>query len=265
MSGQGAAEQTDNGRRLLVVDDSPVSRQVAVVLLKKAGYWAEAVADGEAALAALAVTRYDLVLMDLHMPGLDGPATTRRIRAGLEGVLNPRVPVIAVTASNLSTELQGCLAAGMNAHIVKPFQLEQLQALLDLILRHSSVVTPSHRMPAPPPATDEPFACGELLEHLGGDRELFAKLVAESLADLPLRLDKLRQLLTERDAPGARQAAHVIVGMAGYLCARPLKDAARTLKKELAAGCIHSLDELYAVVENKLWELVGALRTLGYV
>ncbi|MFP5439976.1 MAG: ATP-binding protein [Gammaproteobacteria bacterium] len=121
------------GRRLLVVEDNHVSQMVAEGMLGSLGASVDVVGDGHAALARLATDRYDLVLMDVQMPGIDGLETTRRLRARslAEG---GRTPVVAVTANALSGERERCLAAGMDAYISKPFTRDRLRDVLVSLL-----------------------------------------------------------------------------------------------------------------------------------
>ena len=116
--------------RILVAEDNLVNQKVAGAMLKKLGLHADIVANGAEAVAALRVQGYDLVLMDCEMPVLDGFAATARIRAADSGVLNPAVPVIAMTAHALGGDRERCLAAGMNDYITKPVQALELAALL---------------------------------------------------------------------------------------------------------------------------------------
>jgi len=126
------------GMRILVAEDNAINRMVALKTLEKLGYDADPVATGQEALQALRSRRYDLVLLDCQMPELDGFETVRRIRGGDAGVLNPQIPVVALTAQALIGDRQRCIAAGMNDYLSKPFQPAELAAVLDHWLRHSA-------------------------------------------------------------------------------------------------------------------------------
>jgi CheY-like chemotaxis protein len=116
-------------RRVLVVDDVAPNRMVARALLEGAGHAVEAVADGADAVEAVRHGAFDLVLMDVHMPGMDGLETTRRIRA-LEGP-ERQVRIIALTADALRDRVEACLAAGMDGHLAKPLDRATLLTLVD--------------------------------------------------------------------------------------------------------------------------------------
>jgi len=113
------------GTRILLVEDNPVGALLARTLLRREGCVVETAAAGEEAIAAMKRARYDLVFMDMRMPGMDGPAATRVIRAG-----GDRTPIVALTANAFAEDRQACLEAGMNDHLVKPLEIEALRAAL---------------------------------------------------------------------------------------------------------------------------------------
>jgi len=113
------------GTRILLAEDNPVGALLARTLLRREGCVVETAATGEEAVAALKRARYDLVFMDMRMPGMDGPAATRVIRAG-----GDRTPIVALTANAFPEDRRACLEAGMDDHLVKPLEPEALRAAL---------------------------------------------------------------------------------------------------------------------------------------
>ena len=119
------------GPRVLVVDDHPVNREVLVMQLSLLGIAADCAASGVEALAAWARTRYAAVLLDIHMPRMDGYELTRRLRATEAERDGIRTPIIAVTADAMKGEEERCLAIGMDAYLLKPVNIERLRATLE--------------------------------------------------------------------------------------------------------------------------------------
>jgi CheY-like chemotaxis protein len=122
-SAQGQAKS-----RILVAEDNAVNQRIALRILEKAGYQAEAVSDGRQALEALAKNHYDLVLMDVQMPEMDGFQATMEIRR-LEAATR-RTPVVAMTANAMAGDRERCLAAGMDDYISKPVRREELHEVV---------------------------------------------------------------------------------------------------------------------------------------
>jgi signal transduction histidine kinase/DNA-binding NarL/FixJ family response regulator len=118
------------GFRILVVEDNPVNQVVATRMLQKLGYKPDLAVNGREALKVLAREQYDLVFMDIEMPELDGLSATKLIRQGADGVVDPRVPIIAMTAHAMSGDRERCLAAGMDSYVAKPLQSADLAAVL---------------------------------------------------------------------------------------------------------------------------------------
>ena len=114
---------------ILVVEDNATNQKVAMGMLKRLGFQADAVGNGREALDILKMVEYDLVLMDVQMPVIDGYDATRLIRTE-SGVLDPAVPIIAMTASALKGDRQKCLDAGMDDYISKPVDLKKLQRVV---------------------------------------------------------------------------------------------------------------------------------------
>ena len=134
--------------RILLAEDNAINRKVALKTLERMGYRAEAVGDGQAAVEALSQRRFDLVLMDVQMPVMDGIAATKRIRDGVRRSSTTRVPIIALTAHAMAEDREACLAAGMDDYLSKPIQPDKLAArhrALDATRRRAREEEPSLR------------------------------------------------------------------------------------------------------------------------
>src|SRR5262249_21256232 len=114
--------------RLLVVEDNPVNQKLALRMLQQLGYRADLAGNGREALEALDRQQYDVVLMDVHMPELDGLAATRQIRARGPTAVQPYI--IAMTADAMEGDREVCLAAGMNDYLSKPIRTDELAGAL---------------------------------------------------------------------------------------------------------------------------------------
>ncbi len=125
-----AAEALKQRMRILLVEDNVINRTVALKMLERLGYRADAVWNGAEAVAALAEKEYELVLMDIQMPEMDGFEATAAVRAGQDGVLNPHVPIIAMTAHAMKGDREKCLEKGMDDYISKPIEPDSLAELL---------------------------------------------------------------------------------------------------------------------------------------
>ncbi len=190
--------------RLLVVDDVPVNRQLALLLLQRLGYRADAVASGSEALAALQATPFDVVFMDVQMPELDGYATTRAIRRLPAPFVQPWI--IAMTAHGRPEDRQACLEAGMDDFLTKPI----VPAQLSYALEH---YTPRDQPEAPPGAAgDDPIdagAWGELELSLGdGAEPLLQELIDLYLEDATSLVSAVVMAHQYHDPPAMIAAAH---------------------------------------------------------
>jgi len=218
---QRAASGSARGR-VLVAEDNAINQRVAVRILEKLGYYADAVANGQEAVEALAHLPYDLVLMDCHMPEMDGYAATREIRQQEAGE-GRHVPIIALTANALPGEEEICRAAGMDGYLAKPIRPQQLSAALEHWIARSSPSSPRGAGAAGPepgastatasPGAVDPAALEALRALVGGDEpELLAELIGLFLRDAPARLTALSAAVEGGDARTVEEVAHSLKG-----------------------------------------------------
>lgn len=237
--------------RVLVVEDNLTNQQVALGIIRKLGFLADVAENGKKALEALKQVRYDLVLMDVQMPVMDGLEATRLARAN--GIMNRDVPIIAMTAHALQRDQQECLAAGMDDYISKPVTPAGLSNLVrKWIERPQSAgkicpaLSYSDGQPAAVqnPASDAPiFAEASLLERLMGDRNLGQTVALGFLQDIPQQLEALSGYLRADDAKGAERQVHTIKGAAAAVGARALERLAARLE---LAGKLGKLGQISA-------------------
>ena len=217
----GSAQLSETGSaslRVLVADDNATNQQVAVGLLRKLGHRADVADDGGEAVARFELGNYDVVLMDMQMPGVDGAAATRLIRA-LPGP-KARVPIIAMTANAMRGDREICLKAGMDDYLAKPIDRHQLAALMKKWgpkdARPSRGSPPPSVEPANEPDVETAWADAEaqtcLREDLGED--VFQALVANFCGGLNGRLGEIDQAAARGDTAAVAMIAHGIKGSA---------------------------------------------------
>ncbi len=201
--------------RLLVAEDNAVNQKLALQMLRKMGYRADVAGNGLEVLDALARQPYDVVLMDVQMPELDGLETTRRIRATHQaGFAQPRI--IAMTANAMQGDRELCLAAGMDDYVGKPIQVKELQAALERWgqnLRPIESAAPVEAMPM------IDWSKLDDLRVLQSDSEAdFAQeMVNLYLESVPALIDALQQSVAAGDAPVLQRSAHTLKGSSASL------------------------------------------------
>jgi PAS domain S-box-containing protein len=238
--------RTDSGpafapsNRLLLAEDNYTNREVAEGILKRFGLAADVVVNGAQAVKALESVAYDLVLMDVRMPEMDGIEATRRIRDPRSAVLNHAVPIIALTATVLASERKLCFDAGMNGFVTKPIVPAVLRAELSRYLRAqpgASGSEPTHKSKIPIPARRQAIFDREgLLARTMLDGQLAATVVAAFLKDFPAEVASLRSWLERDDSVAAARCAHSIKSAAASVGAEWLSDMALQLQTAGDAG-----------------------------
>jgi len=214
--------------RVLLADDNVINQKVASRLLQQMGYQADLASNGLEVLQALERKPYDVILMDVQMPRMDGLETTRQIRlrqkdAGAGPLFNSRVMIIAMTANAMHGDQEKCLAAGMNSYIPKPVRPEALQSALE---QFHSVAPATASAPHPaalnspehsPSATDAPVDVQRLIDFSGGCSENFAELVALYVKQTTEQLRQLRFAHQQGVLESVATIAHSCAG-AGATC-----------------------------------------------
>ncbi len=230
------------GLRVLLVEDNAINQEVASRMLARVGVEVEIAGDGEAALACARAARFDAVLMDLHMPGMDGFETTSRLRR-LPGM--DAVPIIALTAHAVPGYRERCLIAGMVDYLTKPVEPAALyHALLrwtgarDAALDVQAVAAATDVAPPMAPATAPlalpGFDVEGALRRLGGDAVFYRRLLDDFLDDFGDIDSQLSVAMEGGDAAGARRLAHAFKGVAATLGATGLAATSAEMERALA-------------------------------
>ncbi len=233
-SATGSAGQ-DGSPRILVVDDVEQNLRVALFMLNKLDLQGVAVQDGQQALDALGRDSYDLVLMDVQMPVMDGLEATRKIREGAAGAGHCRLPVVALTAFAAAADRRNCLAAGMDDFLSKPIELPPLKTALARLLPRAC----SRLWPPVSPRGCPPPACSAWLDFDDeGTLDRFLMDDEELAEIMPGLLDKLRQQVQQLQAAiGAGEGERILNR------ARALKGAAANLGAERVRGVAEGIEQ----------------------
>ena len=246
--------------RVLLAEDNPVNRELAVALLGSLGHRVEIAANGHAVLAILERSKFDVVLMDLQMPGLDGLAATREIRRrelaqATAGSPPPHQPIIALTAHAMKGDREAGLAAGMDEYVAKPMREPELLAALDRVLATRAPGAEAR------PAPTLPFDRARLLAGLNGNVSLLKRMAAVYLEHTPQVLAEIRSALAANQPAEVFRAAHTLTGSLAQFAAGPALQCAARL--EAAARNQDAVAASVAVeLELELERFAAALRRM---
>jgi signal transduction histidine kinase/DNA-binding response OmpR family regulator/HPt (histidine-containing phosphotransfer) domain-containing protein len=242
---------------VLLVEDNRVNQEVASEMARSLGCDVHLAEDGVQAVAIAGHARYDAILMDCHMPRMDGFEATRAIRQREAGAA--RTPIIALTANAMEGDREACLAAGMDDYLPKPFDREQLREVLVRWLPEAAASARSGEA-----GLDEGVLDGiRALNPARGDA-IVARVVAAYLASVPDQLEELRACAEAGDAEGLRFVAHALKSSSGNVGARGVQEQARELEQEARAGDVgrakqrvERLEEEWLRVRSRLQGLAG--------
>jgi PAS domain S-box-containing protein len=247
--------------RILVVEDNPVNQQLALLLLQKVGYRADVAGNGVEALQALERQPYDIVLMDVEMPEMDGLEATRSIRA--EWPRDRQPYVVAMTANVMTGDRELCLEAGMNDFVGKPVRLEELAATLDRARSRAGwAEAAGDAAPSEEGAGSvlDPAALGQLKEEVG--EEGLAAVIGTFLEEAPRLLGTLLESLDRGDAEEMRRCAHTLKSNAASFGASVLSDLCRDLESTGRRGDLTGAPDLFSRVEAEYARARDALSRL---
>jgi CheY-like chemotaxis protein len=249
-------------QRILLAEDNPTNQLVALKILEKLGYRADAVANGFLALEALRERSYDLVLMDCQMPELDGYEATRELRSRETG---KRMPVIAMTANALQGDRDRCLEAGMDDYLSKPVEPAKLSAMLDFWLcsdeshfaELESIDEPEVGEPHPVTFDFESFKARTMF-----DAGMASMLMGIFLADMPVQLEAMGSAIAARNFKAIESQAHKIKGAAANMSGVALSETATALELAGRNGDSSALDRLLPELLQRFEALRSAMETI---
>ena len=276
-------------RRLhvLVAEDNAVNQRVIVRLLEKMGHIPIVAYNGQEAVGAYESRPFDVVLMDVQMPVMDGLTATRMIRES--EARHPgrrRLPIMALTAYAMRGDRERCLAAGMDDHLTKPVRPEELAAALNRLLDASapeppptagrksaaarSEPAPARSEPAPVRSEPVPVVTGDAapeggfdfsaaLNYVGGDRALLDELLGIFVEDAPVRMEAIRRAIAGGEAADLMREAHTIKGALRVIGATTAAGLAQGLEALGRDGNIGEADKLAVALEREMERLMQSL------
>jgi CheY-like chemotaxis protein len=243
-----AVEEEQPTLHILLAEDSPTNQLIAVANLKKTGHTVQVADNGRKALEALEEGEFDLVLMDVAMPEMDGLEATRTIRER-EKESSGHIPIIAMTAFATKDYRDKCSEAGMDGYVSKPVSPDELHRAIEPFLSRKRDVQVMEEPPSPPPVD-----LNKALEVVDGDVDLLQAVVEMSLGEYPEQIETLREALVQQDALGIEAAAHRLKGVLGNLGGLVARDVAQRLEtmgeeSDLNSGAV-ALEELEKEIER---------------
>jgi two-component system, sensor histidine kinase and response regulator len=235
---------------ILLAEDNPVNQKVAVRILEKQGHTVVVVSDGQAVLTALAQQSFDLVLMDVQMPILDGLEVTAAIRAQ-EQVRGGHLPIVAMTARAMKGDQELCLAAGMDGYLSKPLRRDDLEAAILRVYRH---------MAAPiSPADEPPIDLTSALRAVDGDEALLREVIEVFRQDYPVRIEELRSAIAHGAAQSMERPAHSLKGALGIFGRTVAYELAHELETLGRAGHVAAAPAVLRMLEQELVRISAVL------
>jgi two-component system sensor histidine kinase/response regulator len=251
---------------VLVAEDSPVNSKLLTTILEKQGHRVTAVEDGRAALNALSGSEFDIVLMDVQMPVLDGISVVRAVRAK-EGESAPRLPIIAVTAHAMASDRERCLSAGFDGYVTKPIRVPELFDQVGRLVSMSMLPQDPEIEPVVSEgartATFKILNPGSAVARAGGDAELARELASMLLEEGPQRLVELRKALAASDGAAFGRVAHTLKGHADHSGAKTAFEIARDLERAGKAGALDGAGPKVEALEAEFSVLLADVRAFA--
>jgi PAS domain S-box-containing protein len=226
------------GARVLLVEDNDLNQEVATELLRDVGFVVDVAGNGQIALLKLRAGDYDIVLMDMQMPVMDGVTATREIR---KEARFDELPVVAMTANAMQGDRDRCMAAGMNDHVAKPIEPEDLwKALLKWIKPRASTATAPEQAPATAdislPSGIAGLDSASGLRRVLGKKPLYLSMLRKFVSGQKSAVADIRAALAKNDPGAAERLAHTLKGVAGNIGATDLQQRAQELEAVIRAG-----------------------------
>ncbi|MGB5745958.1 MAG: response regulator, partial [Desulfobacterales bacterium] len=238
--------------RILLVEDNIINQKVALNILKRFGYSADAASNGKEAVKALEMIPYDIVLMDCQMPVMDGYEATGEIRNPESNVLDHKVPIIALTAHAMKGNREKCLEAGMDDYLSKPLNPQALSDILEkwLVKQDSSLQEEATVLNIA--SEKDVLDKASLLDRVMGDEELAKEILGGFLEDVPRKYTALKESFDNGDAHSLQSLAHTLKGASANVGALALQEVAHQIEAAGESGNMDKAGSLISKIEEQL-------------
>ena len=246
--------------RILLAEDNLINQKLALGVLGTQGHEVTVVANGREAVQAVSEAEFDMVLMDVQMPEMDGLEATKAIREA-EQSTGRRVPVVAMTAHAMAGDREMCLNAGMDSYVSKPIRISKLMEAFESVLKDA---------PAGPASGSEAGSNGDsadsvvdwnqALGSVNGDEALLRDLLAAVLLEVPPLLKKIREAIHTQDAPGLHRAAHSLKGALLFLAVDGPLSRLRSLEKFGKHEDLDGAEPIFPELERDMEALIPCLQ-----
>ena len=240
---------------ILLVEDNLINQQVALGILQIQGYSVTVVNNGREALDAHAQGAFDLILMDCHMPEMDGFEATREIRGRERSSIGKRVPIIALTANAMAQDREECLSTGMDDHLSKPFSMQTMQDMLDRWMPQAAATksAAAAELAAQGPAKAAAALDRRVLDQLSTllKPERLARAINFYLVESPKLIQKLKQAASANDAPEIVRSAHSLKSSSANLGASVLSRYCEDIEASARRADAEEACKLFAKIETE--------------
>ncbi len=237
---------------VLLAEDNIVNQEVGVLMMEEEGYFVDLVCTGREAIDILKRERFDVVLMDMQMPEIDGIEATKIIRSLVNSGFDPDIPIIALTAHAFKESKERCLEAGMNGFITKPFRIEDInREITNVLVMDKSMQTEK--------GENGTLDREEVLQRVGGKERILKKVWRVFRDDVPLQIETLKKALDEGDNELVERQAHSLKGAAANIGAKIMSGKAFELEQALKEKKINNVHLLCKGLEMEFVKVMYEL------
>ncbi len=271
-----ALTQTMSPLNVLLAEDNPFNQKLAIMLLKKHGHQVTLANNGREAVELYRHNPFDLILMDVHMPQMDGIEATKQIRI-IEAKTDTHIPILAVTAAALKDDMAICLEAGMDDYISKPIRADEMFVKIKFLTEQNYCNT-SHSKPEVTPSdqnsdntlinqatTKSSIDKEAILEQVDGNMEDLKDLLITFIENTDQMMAKIGNAVENMDCAALRESAHSLKGTVGFFGAQQAREAALQLEMMGRNGETKDIQKVWSILQSDMQNLKEELSSLGWI